>query len=234
MTPANIPWPPAFATAATSSAVPTVPIGASCSGSSQPTSSVKRVAGTAALTELRAADRVVHGEGPLGAPLVVELEAGAGLHLPLACAGEDLLPVLRGVVAPERVRGRPGAAVRPAKTHEASHHLARRVGGAPLQLPRVHGRVHPPGGVGLELRDAVPLALVRGRGGLGRGFPPPIFLHQTQRRAGRVHRDPAAAPNLFALLRLRLAASEDGQNEENGEPSLRPAHLSSVPRRLDR
>src|SRR3989442_959374 len=100
MTPANIPWPPAFATAATSSGVPTVPIGASCSGSSQPTSSVKRVAGTAALTELRAADRVVHGEGPLGAPLVVELEAGAGLHLPLACAGEDLLPVLRGVVAP--------------------------------------------------------------------------------------------------------------------------------------
>src|SRR5438874_8856786 len=179
-----------------------------------------------ALTERGAADRVVYGERPLGAPLVVELEAGPGLHPSLARAADDLLPAPRRVVAPQRVRGRLGAPVRPPETQEAPQHVARRVARALVDLPHVPGRVHAPDGVGPELLDAVLMALVRRRGGLGWSLAPAVLQHETLRRAWNVHRDVAAAPDLFALLRFRLAASEHERNEQRGEASLGPAHLS--------
>src|SRR5439155_19297018 len=93
------------------------------------------------------------------APLVVQLQTGAGLHPFAPRAAAHLLAVLRHVAAPQRVLGRLGARLGPAEAHEAAGHVTRGIGGALLDLFHVSRRVRSPAGIGGELGRAVLLVL---------------------------------------------------------------------------
>src|SRR4029077_9053368 len=66
------------------------------------------------------ADRVAHRQRPLGTPLVVELEAGARLHLALARAPGDLRAGFARVMPPQRIRPSRPAGARPLRPTKAN------------------------------------------------------------------------------------------------------------------
>src|SRR5206468_4781067 len=135
-----------------------------------------------------------------------------------------LLPVRRGVVAPQRVLRRRGAGFRPAVAHEAARHVPRGVLGALGGFLPVPRRLGAPGGVGVQLREGVLLLLVRGGRRECRRLLPLVLQHQTLRRTLGVHRDSAALAYLGGLLGGRLEAAEGGCGNHGGEPGLRPAY----------
>src|SRR5204862_5493187 len=148
--------------------------------------------------DLGAYERVVERERVLGIPLVVQHQTGAHARLPLERTSLDLTVVLRRLGAPQGIEGRRGPLGIPAEVvPEAPRDVAPGTG-ALGQLLAVLGCVQPPGGVVLELGDAVDLALPHARGDTCLRFLPTVHGHQTGRDAVGVETARAAAEDLLA------------------------------------
>src|SRR5439155_8955941 len=187
----------------------------------------ERVGRLASPLHARSHDRVRDGERPLGVPLVVQLQAGRGVHVAAPHAALHLGPVPGRVAAPQRIVRGLGARLRPEiGLLETAQQRARLVAVALLQLASVLRGVRPPGGVGLHLGYGVPLMLERLRSGDRRWLLPPV-LHLEARRGG-LHGEGDGRALLHFLPFRRLGfAPGDREGYETEGADARYAHHAS-------